>query len=525
MSDVQQALSVALQQASTGQLTALQSFAAQVLGCDAPRSVQLDIANGCLSYGLVSSARQLYESVVQDNPNDLAAQAGLARIATDTGEHATATTIYTKLVKQYPNNDMVRRNALVALQYDPAVSEPERLQCASQWGQWAVRRAGGSRPRPPIAALGERAPRVGFVSADFCQHTVGLFVKDILITLGQRWPVYVYHSRDLQDWVSKLIQSRCHWRCVADLDDQALADQIIQDDIDILVDLSGHTAGSRLTALAWRPAPVMVSWLGYFATTGLAYLDGLLMDSWHVPAQGQAQFSEPVIHLPSGRFFYKPAPWAPKAVAPAPCLSRGHITFGCFNNTAKLNEAVIDVWALVLHAVAHSRLILKWRTFNDVAYRDTIEAAFAVRGIDAARIEYRGSGFHVDVLNEYADIDIALDPFPFVGGVTSCEALWMGVPVVTWPQSAVVSRQTFALLSAIGSADTVADSADAYVRIASQLAARPAHLADLRTQLRAQMASSKLMDLDAHVSGLQQTLLSIHQHVLSQQERAGSSER
>ncbi len=180
----------------------------------------------------------------------------------------------------------------------------------------------------------------------------------------------------------------------------------------MLVDLSGHTAGSRLTVFAHRPAPVQVSWLGYFATTGLSCMDAVLLDEWHAPEGTETQFVEPIIQLPGGRFCYTPVPWAPE-VAPLPSLTRGHITFGCFNNTAKLNAGVFGVWAQILAAVPDSRLVLKWRSFADDGLCQSVRKVFAARGIDPERIELRAASFHAEVLKEYAAIDIALDPFPF----------------------------------------------------------------------------------------------------------------
>lgn len=175
----------------------------------------------------------------------------------------------------------------------------------------------------------------------------------------------------------------------------------------------------------------MVSWLGYFATTGLTYMDAVLLDEWHAPEGTEAQFVEPILRLPSGRFGYQPVPWAPAVVAPPPVERNGYLTFGSFNNTAKYNPQVFDLWARILGEVPNSRIILKWRTFNDEEFKQKVTDGFVQRGIEASRIELRGPSFHADLLKEYADIDIALDPFPLYGGLTSCEALWMGVPVIT----------------------------------------------------------------------------------------------
>jgi predicted O-linked N-acetylglucosamine transferase (SPINDLY family) len=321
--------------------------------------------------------------------------------------------------------------------------------------------------------------------------------------------VFAYSSGKVSDWVSDAIRAACTWRDVSGLDDAALAALIRQDQMDVLIDLSGHTAGSRLTVFAHRPAPVQVAWLGYFATTGLRYIDAVLLDEWHAPAGTQAQFAEPIVHMPGGRMCYQPVPWAPAVAAP-PCLQAGHITFGSFNNTGKLNAGVFDVWSQVLAAVPQSRLVLKWRSLADEALCDSVRAAFAGKGIDPSRIELRPASFHADVLLQYADIDIALDPFPFTGGLTSCEALWMGVPVVTWPQDRVVSRQTFAFLSAIGLAELAAKDAADYVHIAQTLAADRAKLTHLRSALRNTMQASSLMDVAGFTRQLEASLRDLH---------------
>ena len=447
-------------------------------------------------------------------PNDLRPVVNLANIAREAGEHGESRRLYGALLERLPDHPVIRRNALVSLEYDPEVPDTERIAQARAWGNWAIGKAGGMWMRPLFRPLAGRPLRVAYVSSDFCQHTVGLFVKDVLKTHDPaRVMVFAYSAGQVKDWATEAIRGACRFCDVAALDDAALAALIRKDEIDVLVDLSGHTAGSRLTVFAHRPAPVMVSWLGYFATTGMTVMDAVLLDEWHAPNGTEAQFVESVIRLPGGRFCYTPAPFAPAEVAPPPCAANGYVTFGCFNNTAKLNAGVYEAWAQILAAVPHSRLVLKWRTLQDAGLCRSVRDAFGKLGIDSERIELRGASFHVDVLKEYADIDIALDPFPFSGGLTSCEALWMGVPVVTWPQSRVVSRQTFAFLSAIGLPELVAKDADDYVLIAKRLAADRNRLAALRDGMRTRMQSSPLMDVAGFTRGLEDTLLALYNSV------------
>ena len=481
----------------------------------------LDLGTLLLSAGFLSEAKHCFDKALLLNPTATAVPINLANVLREQGEPTASRHLYAKLLVHSPNHPVIRRNALIGLEYDAEVLDAERFSQACSWGQWAITRAGGVRPRPAVTPATNRALRIGYVSADLCQHTVGLFVKEVLKAHDpSRVAVFAYSAGQISDWVTDEIRAACTFREVAALDDLALEALIRSDGIDVLIDLSGHTAGSRLTAFAYRPAPVMVSWLGYFATTGLPYLDAVLLDDWHAPPGTESQFTEPIIRLPSGRFCYQPVPWAPVTVAPSPCIRNGYITFGCFNNTAKLNDGVLNVWARVLQAVPNARLSLKWRTFNDEALRQRVTQKFQSLGIDPMRIALRGPSFHADLLNEYAEIDIALDPFPFTGGLTSCEALWMGVPVVTWPQSRVVSRQTYALLNQLGLAELAANDQDDYVRIAAQLASDTQRLVELRKRLRDQMRTSPLMDVAGLTRELENTLRGLHDQLANQRDDA-----
>lgn len=479
----------------------------------------LDVGVLLFNFGFLSQAKICFEKAQYLAPNDLLPMINLANIARDMGDHDEARELYTKLLTHLPEHPIIRRNALTSQEYTPEVTDTERLAHADAWGRWAIARSGGIRHRPKLASMDFRTLRIGYVSADFCQHTVGLFIKHVLKTHDpQRVQVFAYSAGQVRDWVTDEIRLISRFCDVSTLSDAALADKIRTDGIDVLVDLSGHTAGSRLTAFALRPAPVMVSWLGYFATTGLGYMDAILLDQWHAPTGMEDHFIERIVPLPRGRLCYQPAPWAPTEIASPPFLRHGGITFGSFNNTAKLNDGVFNAWAQILAQVPTSRLVLKWRTFNDDAYRQKLTQAFVDRGIKAERIELRGPSFHADLLKEYADIDIALDPFPFTGGMTSCECLWMGVPVITWPQSRVVSRQTYALLSAIGLAELAATDAKAYVRIAVELASDPERLITLRNTLRDRMRSSPLMDVKGFTQQLENTLIGLYRTIEAQEE-------
>ncbi|MFW5734588.1 MAG: methyltransferase type 11 [Oceanidesulfovibrio sp.] len=470
----------------------------------------LDAGVLLLDCGLLSPARECFDMARRLAPGDPRPLANLAHACSQEADHAAARALYERLLQNFPDHPVIRRNYLTSLEYDPAASNAERYAAAVDWGRWAERRAGGPHPRPALRPLGDRPLRVGWVSADFCQHTAGLFAKDVLAALDpDRVESVAYSTGRVSDWVTKAFRKAMAFRDVAALGDQELASRIRNDDIDVLVDLSGHTAGSRLAVFAHRPAPVQVSWLGYFATTGLSCVDAVLLDEWHAPPEAEAFFTERIIRLPRGRLCYVPVPFAPE-VSPPPHRCNGFITFGSFNNTGKLSASVLALWSRVLGASPDSRLVLKWRTFNDAGMRSMILDTFAAHGIDPGRIEPRGPSFHVDMLREYGDIDIALDSFPFTGGLTSCEALWMGLPVVTWPQDRVVSRQTHAMLSAVGLPELAAGNADEYVRLAVSLAEDRGRLTGLRQGMRGRMRGSALMDVETFARSLEDELFSLH---------------
>lgn len=394
---------------------------------------------------------------------------------------------------------------LMTQQYRPVADEMTLLHLAREYGSIC--------PSSADIAVRHREGKpllTGFLSPDLCDHPVGLYLRPILRHLDrQRVQPILYSTGGREDSTRIAMRQLCGMVDVSGYDDPGLLKRLREDNLDILIDLSGHTAGHRLPVFAARAAPVQISWLGYFATTGVSAMDAVLMDEWHVPEGYENQFTEQVVRLPYNRFCYQPAPFAP-AITPAPSLTKGSICFGSFNNTLKYHDGVFDLWARILSAVPHSRLVLKWRTFEDAVECDRTHWEFARRNITPERIELRPFSFHGDLLKEYADIDIALDPFPFTGGHTSCEALWMGVPVITWPQTRAVSRQTYAFLATIGLTELAAKDADDYLSIAFTLANDPQHLSGLRETLRSRMQVSPLCDVAGFAHAFENTLLSLY---------------
>jgi protein O-GlcNAc transferase len=387
----------------------------------------------------------------------------------------------------------VLSNLLMTQHYDARISNPQLIAAARRYGDIFS----DLLPAPAFSndRTESRRLRVGYVSADFRQHAIGYFLPSVLEAHDKSgFEVFGYsnHSK-VDDWTRRLRGAADHWREISGLSDGAAARLIRDDGIDILIDLSGHTAKNRLPLFALRPAPVQASWLGYFGSTGLKAMDYLLMDEFAVPSGEQLSYSEAIVRLPHGRFCYAPPDYAPEPVDP-PSLKRSYVTFGSFNHVAKIGDGVVRLWADILKANPSSRLILKWKTFEEADVHARLRAAFSARGVDTDRLELRGFSPHRAMLEQYGEIDVALDPFPFGGGLTSCEALWMGVPVVTLPGDRPASRQTAGFLDNIGLRECLASSPSDYVARATATASNPRRLAELRHTLRARMAASSLCD-------------------------------
>ncbi len=292
---------------------------------------------------------------------------------------------------------------------------------------------------------------------------------------------------------ARLRAAASRWRPILGLSDEAVADLVRQDGIDVLVDLSGHSARHRLGVFARRAAPLQASWAGYMATTGVAAMDLIVADAHEVPAGAEAHYSEGVLRLPHAWICWDPPAEAPDP-GPPPADHAGRVTFGSLNTPAKLNGTVIRLWARLLGAVPDSRLLLRYKGLDEAGVAARLAGDFAAAGIAPDRLTIEGGALPAAFLATYRRIDIALDPFPFSGSITTCEALWMGVPVVTLPGETFASRHSLSILWTAGLGDLAAADADDYVRRAALLAADAGRRRDLRRELRERLAASPLCD-------------------------------
>lgn len=412
------------------------------------------------------------------------------------GDGAAALRWLDRAVAVAPDDGALGQRRLCALPYRPGLTgEDVRRESAA----WAARHAPVTAARPERPAAGDRL-RVGMVSGDFRNHAFAFYMEPLFRALDRNAvELCLYSTVTAPDARTERFHALAdRWCDAAGMPDADLADRIRADGIQVLVDLSSHTEGNRLAVFARRPAPVQTTIAVTVVTTGLAAFDAVILDPWLAPPGTEGQYSEPVRHLPRFAWAYRGPEEAP-AVAPPPLRTAGHVTFASFNNLSKLTPAVAALWARVLRAVPGSRLLLKYPALCDAGARAFVTGLFAAHGV-ADRLELRRppSGIAAN-LGDYADADIALDPFPYNGHTTTCEALWMGVPVVALRGDARapgVARVAAAMLDNAGLTELVAADADQYVAIAAGLAADPDRLAALRTGLRGRVAASPLGDVD-----------------------------
>ncbi len=409
------------------------------------------------------------------------------------GQAGAALASFQQALALEPRSASAHSSALLALQYQSNVT---LAQLAAAHRDFGERQADSMSPaRYDNARQPDRRLRIGFVSPDLAFHPVGYFLVGLLENLDrQQTQVTCYTDRLQGDGMTDRLRAAAgNWRNVRAMNDRQLIEQIRADGIDILFDLAGHFGNNRLPMFAHKPAPVQITWMGYVGTTGLAAIDYLLADRYHVPQSAEAHVCERVLRMPEGYVCYAP-PLDTPGISPLPALARGHVTFGSFNNPLKLTAKVIEVWAEILRSVPASRLVLKYHGLDTATVGERIAGSFAERGVARTRLDLLGGTAHADLMRQYQRIDIALDPFPYSGGLTTCEALWMGVPVVTCPGETFASRHALSHLSNVGLTETIAADRHAYVRLAVALAADLPRLTTLRGSLREQMAASPLCD-------------------------------
>ncbi len=432
--------------------------------------------------GDLPAAASNIKQALQLSPQDEFAICSLGFVYLEMGETAEAECCFRRALAIDPEQVTAHSCLLFLMSGNPDLDQSTLFEEHQRWGiqHGAVSPLGSFRnSRDP-----QRRLRIGYVSPDFRRHAVAGFFRPVLEQHDPlRVETYCYAEVVAPDEVTASFQQLAdHWRSTVGLSDGQVAGQVIADEIDILVDLAGHTAGNRLRVLAYRPAPIQVTWIGYPNTTGLSAIDYRLTCAVQNPVDEPTYHTEQLIRMPNGSFCFSAPSLAP-SLGPPPIRRQGHVTFGSLHRPSKISADVRKLWANVLKANAESRLIL----FNT---RFTDQSAALIRddlvrlGIDSDRIEIRNQNCGESYLTVYDEIDIGLDVAPWAGGTTTMEALWMGVPVVALYGQRRSARSTAAIMSQVNLSDLIAYTETQYVSLATQLAQNVPRLELLRVELR-----------------------------------------
>jgi predicted O-linked N-acetylglucosamine transferase (SPINDLY family) len=444
--------------------------------------------------GKLEEAADRFRRAVAMQPNLSGAQGNLGNVLKTQGRMPEAVAVYRQAILQGDCGVTVYSDYLLANQYLSDATSAGLAALSADWDRryaLPLRRAWRTPANDPDP---QRPLRLGLVSSDFGRHPVGWFLIRTLESLDRAaFPTVAYSDRITRDdLTARFIAATSEWREIRTLADEMLADQVRADRIDILFDLAGHTAGNRLLLFARKPAPLQIAWIGYPGTTGLAAMDYILADRHQIPAEAEADYSERVLRMPHGYVCYEPPADAPE-VAPLPAAEQGFVTFGSFSNPAKITPRVAALWAEILGRVPGSRLMLRYSGLDHPGTRQRYAELFAAYGIAADRLDMAQLPLG-EVLAEYGRVDLALDPFPYGGGLTTCEAMWMGVPVVTCPGKTFASRHSTSHLSNVGLTELIAADFSQYVELAVAWATDLPRLAACRAGLRPRMACSPLCD-------------------------------
>ncbi len=461
-----------------------------------PQEARLLLAYALQQNRQWSEAAHHYRAMLENFPDLEIAHNNLANCCNQLGQMTEAITHYREVQRLSPDNALAASSIVSCLNYDSEATPEQMLAAHTGWARRFAAAPLKATQHANSRAAGRRL-RLGYVSPDLRRHPVStLFAPVIERHDPRQFEVFCYYNHPDEDAVTQRIKKAAQgWVDIHQWNDAALASRIQEDGIDILVDLAGHTSYGRLRAYAAKPAPVMVSWLGYFNTTGLAQMDAFISDVHSSPPGQETWFSEKLLRLPDTRFVFEAHEHYPPA-GPARSRPAGAVTFGSLNNLAKLNDRVLAAWAGILKRLPDASLLIQALALEDAPNKTAFLQRCAAAGMDSARIEVRPWRNLEDSARTYHDIDITLDPFPFCGGMSSFDSLWMGVPVVTLAGRLVAGRQSASMLANLGLRDLIADSVAEYADVAVALAQDTARLDHLRATLRADFAASPLCDYD-----------------------------
>ncbi|MFG0243857.1 MAG: tetratricopeptide repeat protein [Phycisphaerales bacterium JB054] len=493
---------------SVGAILALTNRSAQAAEAFA-KVVELEpenaVAVACLAKAQqtikqVDEAIKTYQRAIELQPDHLEARTDLANCYLHVGRIDDAIAEFRHVIAKKPDHLAALDCLCTAMNYPDNLDPAEVFAAHKAFGDAVMNLPSNTLPSVPGALPTDFSPdrplRIGYLSADFYEHSVAYFARALLADRdATNFQTYCYHTGAALDSVTDQFRELTdNWRHVRTLNDAQLAAKIRADRIDILVELTGHTQHSRLHMLRDKPAPVVVTYLGYPNTTGLPTIDYRIVDELTDTPESDQYHTERLVRLPGCFLCYTPRKDAP-AVAPPPSVENGYVTFGSFNATKKITPRVMALWCRILREVPTARLVLKGEAFSSPVSLAHYEAMLTEHQIDRSRVDLLGRiASKADHLDAYRLLDIGLDPFPYNGTTTTCEALWMGVPVLSLAGSNHASRVGLSLLTAVGLPELALHDEDALVRAAADLASDRERLQSLRSTMRDRVAGSPLCD-------------------------------
>ncbi|OHV12002.1 hypothetical protein BH688_04855 [Kushneria phosphatilytica] len=441
-------------------------------------------------------ALNIVQELVRVDPDNPFVQNEIANLYKDLGQFDQAEAAYRKAMALDADFDVAFSNLLVCMHYNPDVSSENILDTIKQWENQFP-----SQPdqyqHASSSAVANKVIRLGMVSSGFRMHPVGQMILTGLERLNPGFELHFYSTNNADDDLTQRLKKvATSWNLVRHLEQDELADRIHQDGIDILLDLSGYGEGSRLRTMSYKPAPLIIKWVGGLINTmGLSSFDYLISDNIETPEGVDDWYTEKLIRMPNDYICYLPAPDAPPITA-LPAMSNGYITLGCFNNPAKINPELLGEWAKLMHELPNSRLFLKSGQYDSQDYCDRIRTIMHEHGISAERLLLEGPSNHRQLLEAYNKVDIALDTWPYSGGLTTCEAFMMGVPVVTYPGPTFAGRHSATHLINAGMSELVTGSWDEYRQRVIELASDIPNLSVIRACLRQFLMQSPVCDAE-----------------------------
>jgi len=457
----------------------------------------VELGNTLYSKALMNDAADCYLRVLRMKPDLAVVHSNLGIVLQEQGKTVEAIEAYRKALELDPGYASARSNLLRCLNFHPSLTNEQLFEAHKSFDAlYGLPHCDGFRQFTFVPDV-EKRLRIGYVSPDFGVHSIAYFVTSVFPKHNrENFMIFCYSDRMREDATSERINIGADvWRRTSGMNDETLSSLIRDDKIDILVDLAGHTGVNRLPVFASRPAPVQVAWLGYPNTTGLSAMDYRIVDDVTDP-QGEADLyhTETLVRMADGFLCFDPPGKSPE-VAPPPLLRNGFVTFGSFNALAKINDEVIKLWSRILASVPGSRFLLKNKCLFDEKTRNELKSSFASHGIDPGRIlmtPFNNSA--EEHLAQYMHMDISIDTFPYNGTTTTCESLWMGVPVIGVLGNRHASRVTASIITRLGLDALVARTSDECTEIAAFLARNVGLLKMIRYGLRERMLTSRLCD-------------------------------